>query len=696
MDDSEQPQDEQARYPRDAAPWLALLADAERVMRPWHDRCDNIDKLYASLSAMADEGVRDRQFQMFWANLEVLRPIIYSRPPVPVVSPRFRDRKDLPRTASEILERALASDIEFDDVHESLKLVRDDLARCGRGVAWVRYVETEEGERATLEHLSRRDFCHGPARKWQEVPWVARRAFMTRDEMEARFGELPEKIDFRERSLGRDEESEGESRAEKQAEVWEIWHKTKNVVVWVVKGCQSILDAREPWLSLKGFFPCPKPVYGTVQPETLIPVPDVLYYRDQLEEINELTARIAGLSEALRLRGFYAGGTSDIGQSVEIALSDNDNRATMIPVSNFAALGGQALKDAIVWLPVDMVVQTLAACVETRKQLIQDVYELTGLSDIMRGQTAASETATAQQIKSQYGAVRVRERQGSMENCARDVIRLKAEIMAEQFSPETLLSMSQVDDVPTAEAAQMQAQRAMQAAQQQAMQAEQQQPGAGQQMLAQAQQQIQQTLRNTVTVEAVIELLRNERLRPFVLDVETDSTIQPDEQEEKARRTEFLTAIGGLLSQAVPALQMAPQLGPFMAEAMRFAAGGFRAGRSMDMALDELASQMEQYQPPQQPGDGEAEKAQVEAQAKQAEMQLRVQEAQAKAQIEQAKAQADMQRMSAEVAMAQQETGAKVQHIGAQIEKIMAEIQRINAQTAATERQDNGDSRRND
>jgi hypothetical protein len=51
------------------------------------------------------KSTRDRQFQMFWANIQVLGPSIYARPPIPVVVPRFKDRKPLPRAASEILER---------------------------------------------------------------------------------------------------------------------------------------------------------------------------------------------------------------------------------------------------------------------------------------------------------------------------------------------------------------------------------------------------------------------------------------------------------------------------------------------------------------------------------------------------------------------------------------------------------------
>ena len=63
-----------------------------------------------------------------------------------------------------------------------------------------------------------------------------------------------------------------------------------------------------------------------------------------------------------------------------------------------------------------------------------------------------------------------------------------------------------------------------------------------------------------MTVEAVEQLLKSQKIRPFVLDIETDSTIQPDENAEKQKRVEFMGALGLLLQQGVMAMQMAPQL----------------------------------------------------------------------------------------------------------------------------------------
>jgi hypothetical protein len=43
------------------------------------------------------------------------------------------------------------------------------------------------------------------------------------------------------------------------------------------------------------------------------------------------------------------------------------------------------------------------------------IYEVTGISDIVRGQGNAQETATAQEIKSQWGSLRIRKLQKQIE-----------------------------------------------------------------------------------------------------------------------------------------------------------------------------------------------------------------------------------------------------------------------------------------
>jgi len=584
---------------RDARPWLECIGDAKKYFQLWLDKCDSIDKLYADLRRLADVS-GDREFQMFWANLEVLRPSIYSRPPQPAVATRFKDMSPVPRAASAMLERALIVNIEAEDINSVMLAVRDDMLINGRGVAWVRYEDdsdpTEENgpaqeprnQSVPYEHVDRADFLHEPARKWPEVGWVAKRAWLTRDQGIARFGEIFARIDLKARHESSD--SEAGYKGEKKGEVWEVWSKTRNCVVWIAEGVDEVLDIRAPFLKLDGFFPCPKPAYSTLERRKLIPVPDYYFCRDQFDEINELTARISALADGLRMKGFYAAGAGDLAEAVEAALRQQDNNAILVPVANFAALGGAILRDSIIWLPITEVAATIRELLLLRRQIIDDVYQITGLSDIMRGATEPQETATAQELKSQYGSVRIRERQTELVRFARDLVRIAGEIMAENFTPETFTTVAQMS-LPTAAEIQEQArdltENVTKLFQETDGQSTAQLPDQFQEIRQETQARLNE-LAETVTIDQVVALLREQRIRPFVLEIETDSTIQADENMEKQRRTEFLSSLAGVIQQLTPLVQAQPAAGPFAAEMIKFSVAPFRAGRAMTAVIEDF------------------------------------------------------------------------------------------------------------
>lgn len=708
--------------PKSAKAWLAAIKQAEDAFADYQERADRIDKVYADLKQLASQS-RDREFQMFWANIEVLKPAIYSRPPVPVCTPRFKDRRPVPRVASEMLERSTTVAFELGQIDETMRLARDDLAIQSRGVIWVRYETKKESDRdieqVCIEQKDRKDFLHEPARNWQAVGWVAAASHLTRKGMKKRFfktsGNAYQNATY---TIRKDDRDNGASDDIATAKVWEVWSKTLNRCVWVTEGVDVLLDDGEPHLKLEGFYPCPRPAYGTLQRRSLIPVPDMLFYKDQLEEINTLTGRIAALSEAVQVRGFYPAGQADVGDQIEQAIKTRDPRQVMIGVANWAAFGTGSAKDTIVWLPTDMIVSTIRDLVELRRQMIDDVYQITGLSDIMRGTTDPKETLGAQQLKSQYGSIRIRDRQAELVRLARDVARIAAEIMAENFSSETLLDMSQME-LPTDAEIKKQIGALKQQGEQIVRQADmavaqiknnpqimaqaQQNPEQAQQMMQQAQEQVQQQLdglgkqaeelQQQTTIEQVMKLLRSQKLRPFVLDIETDSTIQPDEDAEKQRRAEFLTAMGTVMQQLAPMVAERPETAAFAGEVLKFAVAPFRVGREMDTAIDEFVDQMKAQAGQPRPNP-EAEKAKADQEMADRQQQadlakqkqdgeIKLKELQYKDECEQRKADNDIRMKGMEFGLRKQENDAKLAQIAAQdrrdAEKHAREMEKINA-----------------
>jgi hypothetical protein len=627
----------------------SAIKKAEKAFDRYNTKADRIDKLYSSLQTWAgysqfDSDVFDREFNLFWASVEVIKPSIYSRPPVPVVTPKFKDRVPVKRVTAEMLERCTVVGFDISDIDQVMLGIRDDLAINARGVMWLTY-ETKadsdlDSERVCIEHLDRNDFLHEPVREWAEVGWVARRAWLTKKEARKRFrktsGDAYQQAEY---SVRREDKENGGDDGARKAGFWEVWHKDDNRVYWVEPTVDVFLDEGEPHLKLKSYFPCPRPAYATLQRRSLVPVPDISYIEDQLEQINELTSRIHGLVGNLQVKGLYPAG-GDVGDAVEMALK-MDSDQIMVPVPAAILSTAQAGRDLVQWIPITEVAQTIIAAIEARRELIGNVQELLGVADIMRGETEAQETFGAQKLKAQFGSVRIRDKVNELVRIARDAVNIMADIMATEFSFDTLLEMSQME-IPTKseiqkqldsikqtarkelEALAKQAEEAM-ANPQMAQQAEQ-DPQAAQAKLQEAQQGIIQKyqpqiqkLGQAVTVEDVKELLESQKTRAFVFDIETDSTIYPDEQAEKEARNEFMTAFV-TATQSLAALAMSGPAGAKMAGGLiKFQLGPYRAGRELEGLVDEWVDSMTNAQPQPNP---EVLKAQAEQQYKMQQLAL--------------------------------------------------------------------------
>jgi hypothetical protein len=605
--------------PKKARAWLNLLEESEKAFEDWNDHCDKIDKMYANLARLAKMG-RDKEFQMLWANIEIEKPVIYARQPMPVVVTKFKDRRPVYQAAAELLERCDTVAFDLMKIDSLMKLVRDDLVIAGRGVAWARYEGARdmskgyrsyyETERVCVDFKHRRDFLHSISRNWFEVTWVAAASYLTRGEARKRFRKYSNDCyQDAEYVVDKDGKEVGGADKRERAKFWEIWDKKNQRVVWVAKGCEDILDEDDPHLDLQNFFPCPEPAYGNVQRGSLVPVPDVLQYKDQLDELNLLTAKIHALSDALEAKGFYPAGGAELGDAIQAAIATKTPGRLLVPISNWAAFGGS--KEVIVWLPMAEIAQTIQSLIATRKEIIQDIYQIKGLSDIMRGSTDPRETLGSQELKSQFGSTRTKDKQGELVRIARDLVEITSDIIVDQFEDETIIFMSQTqlptDAMKRKQVGELQQQlgqqqQAMQLMQQlpQFQQAQQQNPDQVQQVMGQAQQMMQagqQAMESIIakpTFEQVMTFLRDNRARSFTLDIETDSTILIDENTEKQRRAEFTGVLAQLLPQLTQMVQAEPATAQFAGEVLKFTTAPYRVGRALDSAIDGLVDQLEQ------------------------------------------------------------------------------------------------------
>jgi len=663
--------------------WIEEINLSERELQPWWKTGDIIVRRYknenrARGGGRPSVGYERRRFAILWSNVSTLQPAIYAKQPVPMVDRRYRDEDPVGKVASEVLERALGFSLDQYDFDGRVKLCVLDYLLPGRGQVWVRYIphmrevnaeqdyelgegvqdddDTEVGEVETPEateevvyeevqcdHVSWKDWLTNPAREWAEVRWVARRVYMTRAELTERFGkDMAKNVPITTTSTGTDTASDAQKQSSQTGEVYEIWDKPTKMAYWVCKGYTGgVLDKREDPLGLTNFFPCPPPLNATTANDSTIPVADYVQYQDQADELDELTARIGKLQDALRMVGVYAG---EANRELQLVFSPgNENK--LIPIDTFdlwKEKGG--VRGLIEWVPVDMVIQVLKGCYEARSQVLNDIYQITGLSDIIRGESNPNETATAQRMKGQWGSLRVRDRQRDLQRFCRDAIRLKAEIIAEHFSIDTLKAMTNVKLLTAAEKQQIeQIMPLIQQAQQSGMPIP---PGM-------APDPAMLELMAQPTWEEVQALLRDDALRSFRIDVETDSTVQPDENAAKLAFTEFTSAIVGLMSAAASIVPSAPYTAPLFAEVLKQGARTFNVSRSMEDVIDKVFEQAEAAPPVQPPGPPPPDESAMQVE------QLKSQTAQMQAQIEQQRTQMEGELGMAELQLKGQELQVK-------------------------------------
>jgi len=410
--------------------WEIQERIAEKEERPWIKRAREIVKRYRDERPQG--GPRTSRFNILWSNVQTLQPTLYSRTPRPDVERRFHDQDPAGRLAAILIERCLAYAADAVDFDAIMRAVVEDRLLPGRGVARVVYVphfrtqslllDNQSGEAApgsedspitgrplpmpedhevVFEEVKPvyvfwEDYREGPARQWNEVPWVRFRAYLTRDELIARFGpEKGRKVDLDHTPRGGNDplRDDPPPDAFKKAIVHEVWDKAAKRVIWYAPGTPDlILDQQDDPLRLPGFFPNPDPLLATTTNDKRIPVPDFVEYQDQAHELDVITARIDRLTRALKVSGIYPGEEKQLLQQ----LIDEGTENRLIPVADWPAFVDKgSLANMIQWLPVQQIAETLVQLYNARDRVKAALYEITGIGDIMRGMTNPQETLGA-------------------------------------------------------------------------------------------------------------------------------------------------------------------------------------------------------------------------------------------------------------------------------------------------------------
>lgn len=606
--------------------WLEEIAMAERREHKWRKAGRDVICLYE-----ADRKV-DYQFNILYSNTETLAPALYSTTPTPIVQRRFKDDDPVGLEASKVLQRTLAFSIDNGQaIYASFDTLMNSAVQSalvpGRGVTRYKYdAEIEEEQEVTsdpedpddLEEGPERQlpgsikerkilkskikweavcgevvpwdrFCHGYGSTWQEVPWIAYKWPLTREELINNFGaEIGNKVKIAsvsEKTLDDDEnKTEDAMKGMKIAWVYEIWNKATKEVVFISEGYPDapLRKVADP-LQLTGFFDCPEPLTFFQRVSSLVPQTLYAFYEEQAKELNVVTSRIGRLTKALKVRGIYDGSIDALGRIFEY----DDN--ALIAADNTAAMYDRGGIEKAIWmLPIDKIITVLQQLYVNRQQSKQVIYEITGLSDILRGTSNPNETLGAQKIKDNWGNMRLRKLQKRVQAYAVDSLRIMAEI-ASRFQKETLQAITNLQ-YPSAQ----EKQAAMQVAQQ----------------AQAAQQPLPPELEDILSKpswEEILQVIQDDLSRAYRVDIESNSTLEPEATEDK----ESMMGLMNALSQFLLGVQPLVADGSLPFDAMR--AMMLTISRRFNFG-EEVEDELKKMKAPAPKADPETEKKQAELQ----------------------------------------------------------------------------------
>lgn len=580
--------------------WLKKIKRAKDDEKKWRADAKEAVAIYEVDEGKDGTGVP--AFNILHSNIEITVPSLYNSTPIPDVRRRFGDADQIAKLAVDVIERALSYSLDEYDFDGQIIESTRDAELAGRGVPRIRYTPTMEqqtdpmtGEtfeavgrqEVKIEHVVWDKWGHGPARHWGEVGWIYFEHDMTHAELR-KMGISAERIKTLAWDSGDDDREKPETSKTstgimKTVKAYEVWDKESKTVLFLAENDEKqFLKVADDPLKLEQFFPIPKAMQPLRKRSSLCPMTPYKVYQTQVSELDKITKRINGLIGQLKVRGLY---DKRLGADLERLRYCDDGQYEPAEDATVFAQGSGGLEKAIAHWPMAEIVAALEQLYIQRDQIKQTIYEVTGLSDVLRGATDPNETLGAQQLKAQQGTTRLSMRQRMVSECCRQILRMKCEIICNHFTVENIAAMTGIQITPEVE-----------------------------------------------------QVLRNDLLRSYKIDVETDSTIRADVARSQEQMTLFLQGTAQYASAMAPILQMNQGAAGPVIEIYSAFARHFKLGKAAEDALDQMVEASKQPQEPQ-PSPEEQK------------MQLEQQKAQMQAQADQQKQAADMEKLQAEMQM---------------------------------------------
>lgn len=407
--------------------WAKRITTAEKKYTDYYDLVAEIREYYRN------ERKKNKQ-NIFWSSVETLKPFLYFKQPKPFIIKSNKVANSAETLACKMLERALSWNMKQFDFDSIIKYARNDFLLSGMGILWEQYCPSfksladgyiKEAEQVNTVYVNPLNFLADTENVdvWEDVEWIARRVFIKLEDLSENFDNHI--VDWFYKY----------SKQQNSITVYEIWDKKTRCIYYLSpEYTPDFLAINEDTLHLSGFFPMPKPIMATLTNDGIIPVPDYIEIKSLLSELDGVNNRMRLTMQAIKVSGCYDNSFPELANIL-------DKDITLISLSDFDKLkeaGG--IKGVIDFAPIEQYISALKILAERRQILVNSIYEVTGVSDIMRGVSKSGDTATAINSKTNFGTLRNQDRQNDMQRFLKDLLRIKAEIICEHFSADFLTS----------------------------------------------------------------------------------------------------------------------------------------------------------------------------------------------------------------------------------------------------------------
>jgi hypothetical protein len=512
--------------------WESKINAAEKKYADYHNLVTQIREYYRNEKKCNKQNI-------FWASVETLKPFMYFKQPKPYIVRCNKTCDKAEVLACKMLERALAWNMKQFDFDSVVKYARNDFLLSGMGILWERYLPTfrtigdgvlvKDNEIAATAYINPTTFIADMEKVdvWEDVEWIAHKSFLSVEDVAVYFGD---KIADYIAANGND------GKCITDYEIWD--RKTRTIYHYSPEYPVDFLRVQKDTLHLSGFFPMPKPIMATLTNDGIIPVPDYVEIKSMLDELDGVNNRMRLTMQALKVSGCYDNAFPELANIL-------DKDVTLISLNDFDKLkdaGG--IRGIIDFAPIEQYVVALKALAERREVLKNSIYEVTGVSDIMRGMSVARETATAVTQKTNFGTLRNQDRQNDMQRFLKDLLQIKAEIICEQFSAENLISF-----------------------------------------LSKTERQDEKT------VWQAVHLLKNDKLRDMIIGLETDTCFSQEAEEKRILET--LNNINEMINQAFRIVSLQPALLPLYRQMIESAVAMMPNARQFEAVLEDAFNKIE-------------------------------------------------------------------------------------------------------